>query len=46
VEFAKKKLMKAKEAKEIALIADEEAKEWKECLCGQYQLLVKDADRL
>ena len=27
-------------------LADDEAKEWKERLCGQYQMLVMDADRL
>jgi biotin synthase-like enzyme len=45
-EIAKKRLVKAKESKEVALVADEEAKEWKERLCGQYQQLVKDADRV
>ena len=46
VEFSKKRLARAKESKEMALVADEEAKEWKESLCGQYQALVKAADRL
>lgn len=45
-EIAKKKLAKAKQNKELALLGDEEAKQWKESLCGQYQQLVKVADRI
>lgn len=44
VEIAKKRLHQAKEAKQLALLADEEAKQWKESLCGQFSKLVKDAD--
>ena len=44
VEIAKKRLLQAKESKQNAQLADEEAKQWKESLCGQFSCLVKEAD--
>jgi hypothetical protein len=32
--------------KQVAMMADEEAKQWKESLCEQYSSLVKGVDRV
>jgi len=45
LDAAKKHLKDASHAKQMALLADEEAKEWKESLCEQFQLLVQDSNR-
>ena len=45
-EIAQHKLSQAKEVKQVAMMADEEAKQWKESLCEQYSSLVKGVDRV